>query len=63
MMINSPENEVVFARVNVHKFQRKICGQTVLCQKVLNTERTIFAKLRGGDSRRLSNKKTGTFCL
>lgn len=60
MMINSPENEVVFARV---KFQRKICGQTVLCQKVLNTERTIFAKLRGGDSRRLSNKKTGTFCL
>lgn len=45
MITNSPENEVVYATVNVHQFQWKICGQNVLYQKVLNMQRTILAEV------------------
>lgn len=45
MISNSPENEVVYARVNAHQFQWKFYGQNVLYQKALNIQRTTLAKV------------------
>ena len=45
MITYSPENESLYARVNVHQFQWKICSQNVLYQKALNMQRTILANV------------------